>query len=56
MSLKLAGVFSLCFSPMLVAVFVYHAEECLVLHCSGIKEMDFLHCQIAAFRILPFSG
>jgi len=30
-SFKLAGVFSLCLSTMLVAVFVYHAEERLVL-------------------------
>lgn len=41
-SFKLAGVFSLSLSLMLVAVLVCHAEERLVLHRSGIKEMDFL--------------
>lgn len=40
MSFKLAGVFSLTLSPMLVTVFVCHAEERLVI--SGIKEISIV--------------
>lgn len=41
-SFKLAGVFSLSLSRMLVAVFVCHAEERLELRRSGNEEMNFL--------------
>lgn len=41
-SFKLAGVFSLCLSRMLVGVFVCHADERLELHRTGIKEINFL--------------
>lgn len=40
-SFKLAGVFSLSLSRMLVAVFVCHAEERLEQHRTGIKEINF---------------
>lgn len=48
-SLKLAGVFSLSLSPMLVAVFVWRAEERLELLGAGIEEMNFLQESVAAF-------
>lgn len=38
---KLAGVFSLGLSRMLVAVFFCHAEEILELHCTGKEEINF---------------
>lgn len=49
-SFKLAEVFSLSLSPVLMAVFVCHAVERLVLSHSGIKEMNFLQWQIVAFE------
>lgn len=41
-SFKLAAVFRLSLSRMLVAVFVCHAGDRLEPHCTGIKEMNFL--------------
>lgn len=40
-SYKLAGVFSLSLSRMLVAVYVCYAEGILELHCTGMEQMDF---------------